>query len=55
MREISVLKELNHPNIVQLKDVVYTPSEKKLYLIFDFLDYDLKKFLDIHKNSLTQL
>ena len=55
MREISVLKELKHPNIVQLRNVVYTPNEKKLYLIFDFLDYDLKKFLDLHKNSLTQL
>ena len=55
MREISVLKELNHPNIVQLKDVVYTPQEKKLYLIFEFSDYDLKKYLDIHKNSLSQI
>ena len=45
MREISVLKELNHPNIVALKDVVYTPNEKKLFLIFDYLDYDLKKYL----------
>ena len=35
--------------------MVYTPNEKKLYLIFDFLDYDLKKFLDLHKNTLTLL
>ena len=55
MREISVLKELDHPNIVKLQNVVYTPNEKKLYLIFDFLDYDLKKFLDLHKNTLTPL
>jgi len=50
MREISVLKELIHPNIVKLRDVVYNPNEKKLFLIFDYLDYDLKKYLSLHKN-----
>lgn len=55
MREISVLKELNHPNIVALKDVVYTPNEKKLFLIFDYLDYDLKKYLQLHKNQMTDM
>eukprot|EP01017_Pseudomicrothorax_dubius_P049895 TRINITY_DN934_c0_g1_i1.p1 TRINITY_DN934_c0_g1~~TRINITY_DN934_c0_g1_i1.p1 ORF type:complete len:313 (+),score=117.52 TRINITY_DN934_c0_g1_i1:172-1110(+) len=53
MREISLLKELQHPNIVALKDVVYYPSEKKLYLIFEYLDQDLKKYLDVNKNNLT--
>ena len=55
MREISALKELNHPNIVTLRDVVYNPNEKKLFLIFDYLDYDLKKYLSLHKNQMTDL
>lgn len=38
MREISILKELNHPNIVKLVDVNYRPAEKKLYIVFEFLD-----------------
>ncbi|XP_071066916.1 cyclin-dependent kinase 3 isoform X2 [Dasypus novemcinctus] len=44
IREISLLKELNHPNIVRLLDVVH--SDKKLYLVFEFLSQDLKKYMD---------
>ncbi|XP_039568950.1 cyclin-dependent kinase 2 [Passer montanus] len=44
IREISLLKELNHPNIVKLLDVIHT--ENKLYLVFEFLHQDLKKFMD---------
>jgi len=44
IREISLLKELDHENIVMLKDVVH--SENKLYLVFEFLDQDLKKYMD---------
>lgn len=44
IREISLLKQLQHPNIVRLYDVVH--SEKKLTLVFEFLDQDLKKYLD---------
>ncbi|KAG7264776.1 hypothetical protein CRUP_007102 [Coryphaenoides rupestris] len=44
IREISLLKELSHPNIVKLQDVIHT--ENKLYLVFEFLHQDLKKFMD---------
>jgi len=54
MREISILKELNHPAIVSLHDVIYKPNEKKLYLIFEFVEQDLKKFLRANKNNLTE-
>jgi serine/threonine protein kinase len=43
IREISLLKGLKHPNIVELKEVIY--SEDKLYLIFEYCDYDLKKYM----------
>lgn len=47
MREISILKELQpHPNIVGLKEVIYQPNEKKLYLVFEYVEQDFKKFLD---------
>lgn len=54
MREISILKELSHPSIVSLLDVIYKPSEKKLYLIFEYLEQDLKKFLRANKNQLNE-
>lgn len=44
IREISLLKDLQHPNVVRLYDVVHT--ERRLTLVFEFLDFDLKKYLD---------
>jgi len=46
IREISLLKELEHPAIVQLLDVVH--ADQKLYLVFEYLDKDLKKLMDDH-------
>ena len=44
IREIALLKELQHPNIVRLVNVLHT--DKKLTLVFEFLDGDLKQRLD---------
>ncbi|KAA6384208.1 MAG: putative Cyclin-dependent kinase 3 [Streblomastix strix] len=44
IREIALLKELRHPNILRLKDVVNT--EKKLTLVFEFCELDLKKYIE---------
>jgi serine/threonine protein kinase len=44
IREISLMKELSHPNIVKLLDVIHT--EEVLVLVFEFMDQDLKKYMD---------
>ncbi|KAF8375001.1 cdk-1 [Pristionchus pacificus] len=49
VREISLLRELRHPNIVNLEDVIM--QENRLYLIFEFLSMDLKKYLDTLKSD----
>jgi cyclin-dependent kinase 1 len=43
LREICILRGLKHPNIVEIKDVVI--HENKLYLIFEYLEIDLRKYL----------
>ena len=41
IREISLLKELNHVNKVKLYEVMH--SVKKLTLVFEYVEQDLKK------------
>eukprot|EP01087_Luapelamoeba_hula_P011905 TRINITY_DN32_c0_g1_i1.p1 TRINITY_DN32_c0_g1~~TRINITY_DN32_c0_g1_i1.p1 ORF type:complete len:299 (+),score=44.20 TRINITY_DN32_c0_g1_i1:123-1019(+) len=52
IREISLLKELQHLNIVRLDEVIHT--EKKLTLVFEFLDQDLKKYIDDHGGIISR-
>ncbi|KAK9476178.1 kinase-like domain-containing protein [Lipomyces japonicus] len=44
IREISLMKELKHENVVSLYDVIHT--ENKLNLVFEYMDKDLKKYMD---------
>lgn len=44
LREICLLKELKHKNIVRLYDVMH--SDKKLTIVFEYCDQDLKKYFD---------
>ncbi|GAA5911275.1 cyclin-dependent serine/threonine-protein kinase CDC28 [Sporobolomyces salmoneus] len=44
IREISLLKEMKDDNVVRLLDITHT--ETKLYLVFEFLDMDLKRYMD---------
>lgn len=46
IREISLLKELNHDGIVNMQDCFY--MEGRLFLIFEYCDFDLKKVMDIY-------
>lgn len=55
IREIALLKELDHPNIVRLLDVINQTSE--LYLVFEYLDFDLKRDMEATKQrgGMTEL
>ncbi|KAH0520069.1 Cyclin-dependent kinase 18 [Microtus ochrogaster] len=44
IREVSLLKDLKHANIVTLHDLIHT--DRSLTLVFEYLDSDLKQYLD---------
>ncbi|KAH7640846.1 LOW QUALITY PROTEIN: cyclin-dependent kinase 2 [Dermatophagoides farinae] len=44
IREISLLKSIKHKNVVSLIDVIH--CDTNLYLVFEYLNQDLKKLLD---------
>jgi cyclin-dependent kinase len=45
IREISLLKEIRDDYIVSLYNIVHSDNNK-LYLVFEFLDMDLKKYME---------
>lgn len=58
IREISLLRELNHSNVLKLLDV--THGERRLYLVFEYIETDLKRLMDstpnfCHNHSLIKL
>jgi len=50
IREIALVKELSHPNVVKLLDVFC--STKKLLLVFEFIEHDLKKYMKSVRSAL---
>eukprot|EP01132_Coremiostelium_polycephalum_P009962 gene9962-12214_t len=45
LREIQLLKEMNHPNIVSLLEVI-VGSQDSIYLVFEYLEHDLGALID---------
>uniref|UniRef100_A0A0N5C8C3 Protein kinase domain-containing protein n=1 Tax=Strongyloides papillosus TaxID=174720 RepID=A0A0N5C8C3_STREA len=44
IREVAILHEVRHPNIVSLETVILQP--RKIFLVFEFLPMDLRKYMD---------
>lgn len=47
LREMCILKHIKHENIVELYDIIQDID--KIYLIFEYVEQDLKSYLDKHK------
>ena len=49
IREVSIVQEMNHPNITPILDLFVNSVTKtrdvSLYIVFPYLDYDLQKYL----------
>ncbi|KAK4749034.1 hypothetical protein SAY87_026483 [Trapa incisa] len=53
IREISILKEMQHENIVKLQDVLQ--HGESLWIALEYLDMDLKKYMDSHPTIVKNL
>lgn len=49
IREILLLKNLKHSTIINLMEVIH--SEDKMYLVFEYVDTDLKQLIDINSRK----
>lgn len=52
VREVSLLKGISHPNIVLLKEVIY--SNENLNLVFEYSENDLKRLMKKNKDPLDK-
>lgn len=50
IREVSLLRDLKHANVVTLHDIIHT--ERSLVLVFEYCDSDLKAYMDANGNLL---
>ncbi|OJI86940.1 hypothetical protein ASPTUDRAFT_502870 [Aspergillus tubingensis CBS 134.48] len=50
IREVSLLRRLTHENILTLHDVINV--EDKLVLVFEYMDQDLKRYIDTQSSPL---
>lgn len=50
IREISLLRELDHPNVVKLFDIIQA-HPGGLYLVFEYVAHDLKTYMDQFQTS----
>jgi len=58
IREVKILKAMNHPNIVTLKEIVTSKDHgeipKNVFMVFEYLEYDLTGILETPEIRLTQ-
>ncbi|KNH03808.1 cell division-like protein kinase 2 [Perkinsela sp. CCAP 1560/4] len=54
LREVSILQELHHPNVVALRDVICV-QDSKLFLVFEYVEKDIKQVIEHSLASYTPL
>ncbi|EFJ41427.1 cyclin dependent kinase [Volvox carteri f. nagariensis] len=51
IREIMLLREMSHPNIVKLESAHINHSEPSLWLAFEYAEYDLYEMIKFHRDN----
>ena len=53
-REIYILRQLDHPNVMKLEGIVTSKTSTSLYLVFEYMEHDLAGLATIHGVKLTE-
>lgn len=58
VREVAILKEISHKNIVKLEDVIFgrddpQNDQPELFLVFEAMDHDLKSLIKQHQGRVN--
>jgi len=53
-REIALLRELEHPNVITLQRVFLNHADRKVWLLFDFSEHDLWHIIKFHRANKKQ-
>ncbi|OVA06933.1 Protein kinase domain [Macleaya cordata] len=54
IREIMLLREISHENVVKLVNVHINPADMSLYLAFDYAEHDLYEIIRHHREKVNQ-
>jgi cell division cycle 2-like len=54
LREINILASLNHPSIVDLKEVVVGSSLDSIFLVMEYMEHDLKGVMETMRQPYSQ-
>lgn len=53
-REIALLRELDHPNVINLRKVFLSNADQKVWLVLDFAEHDLWDLIKFHRAARTR-
>ena len=54
LRETNVLLSLNHPNIINVHEMVVGTQMDRVYMVMEFFDYDLKSAMQLIEHPWSQ-
>lgn len=53
-REVALLRELKHPNVISLKRVFLSHGDRRVWLLFDYAEHDLWHIIKFNRASKVQ-
>ena len=53
-REIALLRELKHPNVINLQRVFLSHTDRKVWLLIDYSEHDLWHIIKYHRQAVIK-